>query len=89
MGGQRFTIVVHDRQELLGGRTVPVAFTVFFWDSETGALTATEAYRDVVVDVDGIFLPASRRVVRGDSSGPLRSRARNSQHAVLDVAAAR
>ena len=49
--------------------TLPVAFTVFFWDSETGALTATEAYRDVVVEVDRIFLPASRRVVRGDSSG--------------------
>ena len=41
------------------GRAVPVSFTVFFWDAESGALTATEAYRDEVAEVDGVFLPAS------------------------------
>jgi hypothetical protein len=46
-----------------------VVFSVFYWDAETGALTATEAYRDEVVEVDGVFLPAARRVVRGDSAG--------------------
>ena len=40
------------------GRAVPTSFSVFYWDAETGALTATEAYRDAVVDVDGIFLPS-------------------------------
>lgn len=66
---RRFTIVVHDRQRFDDGRTLPTSFTVFYWDASTAALTATEAYRDDVVEVEGVFLPAARRVVRGDEEG--------------------
>ena len=69
MGGQRFTIVIHDRRAFEDGRTLPTSFSVFFWDAVSGALTATEAYRDEVVDVEGVFLPSLRRVVRGDRDG--------------------
>jgi hypothetical protein len=69
MGDRRFTIVVHERAEMGDGTALPTAFTVFYWDVETGALSASEAYRDTAVDVDGVFLPQSRVVVRGDAEG--------------------
>lgn len=84
MGGQRFTIVVHDRQEVAGGRAVPTSFTVFFWDAESGALQASEAYRDAVVEVGGLFLPAARRVVRADSTGLSVRELALSGHALLE-----
>jgi hypothetical protein len=89
MDGRRFTIVVHDRREMPNARTLPTTFTVFYWDAESGALTATEAYRDEVVEVDGIFLPAVRRVVRGDGTGLSVRELRLTGHAMLDVAVAR
>jgi hypothetical protein len=67
---------------------VPTSFSVFYWDAETGALTATEAYRDAVVDVDGIFLPSSRRVVRGDGDGLSVRELDLAEHALLAVAVA-
>jgi hypothetical protein len=69
MGGQRFTIVIHDRRSFEDGRTLPTSFSVFYWDAGSGALTATEAYHDEVAEIDGIQLPALRRVVRADGSG--------------------
>ena len=69
MGGQRFTIVIHDRRSFEDGCTLPTSFSVFYWDAGSGALTATEVYRDEVAEVDGIQLPALRRVVRADGNG--------------------
>ena len=88
MGGRRFTIVVHERFVVPDGRAVPTSFTVFFWDAETGALTATEAYRD-----DGRRrrrhlppgLPAGR--ARGRSGLSVRE-LELSEHALLGVAVA-
>ena len=88
MGGRRFTMVVHDRFVVPDGRAVPTSFSVFYWDAETGALTATEAYRDAVVDVDGIFLPSSRRVVRGDGDGLSVRELDLAEHSLLAVAVA-
>ena len=89
MAGKRFTIVVHEREAVADGRTVPVSFTVFFWDAESGAITATEAYRDEVAEVDGVFLPAVRRVVRGDDTGLSVRELALSDHALLGLAVAR
>jgi hypothetical protein len=89
MGNRRFTIVVHERSPMPDGRTLPTSFTVFFWDEESGALTATEAYRDEVVEVDGVFLPARRRVVRGDEDGLTVRELELSEHATLGVAVTR
>lgn len=69
MGGQRFTIVIQDRQEFADGRTLPVTFSVVYWDAADGSLRATELYRDEVVEVGGVQLPALRRVVRADAAG--------------------
>ncbi len=69
MGGQRFTIVIQDRQEFADGRTLPVTFSVVYWDAADGSLRATELYRDEVVEVGGVQLPALRRVVRADADG--------------------
>jgi hypothetical protein len=69
MGGRRFTIVVHDRVEAGDGTALPAAFTVYYWDAASGSLSATEAYRDAAVEVEGVFLPESRVIVRGDEHG--------------------
>ena len=86
MGGQRFTIVIHDRQSFEDGRTLPTSFSVFYWDAESGALTATEVYRDEVVDVDGVHLPALRRVVRADADGLAVRELALSEHELLGAA---
>jgi Protein of unknown function (DUF3386) len=67
--GRRFTIVVHERAAMPDGSGLPTAFTVFYWNAESGALAATEAYRDTAVDIGGTFLPQSRTIVRGDDDG--------------------
>ena len=41
---------------------------MFYWDVD-GALEASEAYSDEYVEVDGVFLPAKRRVIRADGDG--------------------
>jgi len=83
MGEHRFTIVVHERREVDGG-AVPTSFTVFYWDRETGALRATEAYADEVVQVGEYFLPASRRIVRGDEHGLSAHELTLTGHALLE-----
>jgi uncharacterized protein DUF3386 len=87
MGGRRFTIVIHDRRSFEDGRTLPTTFSVFYWDAETGALTATEAYRDEVAEVGGIQLPALRRVVRADADGLSVRELALSEHALLGAVA--
>jgi hypothetical protein len=69
MGERRFTIVVHERAEIGDGTALPTSFTVFYWDAASGALAATEAYRDRAVEVGTVFLPKSRVIVRGDADG--------------------
>lgn len=69
LGGRRFTIVVHERAAMPDGSGLPTAFTVFYWNAETGSLAATEAYRDTATDVGGVFLPQSRTIARGDDDG--------------------
>jgi hypothetical protein len=86
LGERRFTIVVHDRAPMPDGTGLPTSFTVFYWDVESGALTSTEAYRDAAVEVDGVFVPASRTVVRGDSDGLSVRSLRLSDHVSLDEA---
>ncbi len=69
LGGRRFTIVVHERMTAPDGAGLPTSFSVFYWDAGSGDLAASEAYRDVPVEVDGILLPASRTIVRAASDG--------------------
>jgi hypothetical protein len=84
MGERRFTIVVHERFETGEGTALPTSFTVFYWDAASGALAATEAYRDSATAVGGVFLPASRVIVRGDSDGLSVRSLQLSDHATVD-----
>jgi Protein of unknown function (DUF3386) len=69
IGDKRFTIVVHERAAMPDGTGLPKSFTVYYWDTDNGELKAAESYRDAAVEIDGVFLPASRLIVRGDSEG--------------------
>jgi hypothetical protein len=68
-GGSRFTIVIQQRAAAGDGRAVSSAFTVCHWDAETGALLRADAYSDTHVELDGILLPARRRVATASGSG--------------------
>jgi hypothetical protein len=82
LGERRFTIVVHERRETGDGTAVPTSFTVFYWAVGGDALTATEAYRDTVVDVEGVLLPRSRVIVREDADGLSVRRLSLREHAI-------
>jgi hypothetical protein len=87
-GGRRFSIVVQERSAVTVGAEVPTAFTVFYWDVDE-ALVASEAYTDRYVDVDGLFLPGSRTIVRADAEGIATRRLVLSDHVLRWVGDAR
>ncbi len=68
-GGSRFTIVIQQRADAGDGRAVSSAFTVCHWDAENGALLRADVYADSHVEVEGLLLPARRRVATASSSG--------------------
>jgi hypothetical protein len=82
-GGSRFTIVVQQRSDAGDGRAVSSAFTVCHWDAESGALLRADAYSDVHVELEGILLPARRRVATASSSGLAVSEIELSEHELL------
>jgi hypothetical protein len=83
LGEARFTIVVQDRTATADGRSIPTAFTVAWWDVASGRLTRADAYTDLYVDVDGVPLPALRRIVRADDDGVHGRELRLSGHRLL------
>jgi hypothetical protein len=87
MGPMRFCIVVHERAPAPERRSVPSTFTVTYWNAATGALSRTDAYRDVYTEVEGVLLPASRRVVTASDDGLVARQLRLSDLRVLAGAA--
>lgn len=69
MGPTRFSINIHEHALTADGRTLPSSFTVAFWDTDQGRLTRTDAYQDRYADIDGVYLPAQRRILRAEDSG--------------------
>lgn len=69
MGPTRFSINIHEHTETADGRTLPQTFTVAFWDAAQGRLTRTDEYVDRYVEVDGVQLPAERRILRVEDGG--------------------
>jgi hypothetical protein len=69
MGPTRFSINIHEHTRTVDGRTLPRSFTVVFWDTEQGRLTRTDVYQDRYVDIDGVYLPSQRRILRAEDSG--------------------
>ena len=69
MGPTRFSINIHEHTETADGRTLPAVFTVAFWDTAQGRLSRTDEYLDRYVEVDGVQLPAERRILRVEDDG--------------------
>lgn len=69
MGKIRFTINLLEHAQMDDGRTVPTAFAVTYWDTADGRLLRADAYTDRYVPVDGVSLPALRRVITATDDG--------------------
>jgi len=82
MGSQRFTIVVHARTAAADGRLLPAEFSVHHWDG-SGRLVRSDGYSDEYVEVEGVPLPARRRVVSAGDLGLERRELRLSDHALV------
>lgn len=69
IGTTSFTITILSHAPTPDGRFLPAEFTVSYWDTGTGRLDRSDAYSDRYLEVDGVQLPASRRVVTAQDSG--------------------
>ncbi len=69
MGKMRFTIDILEHVQVGDGRIVPTNFTVTYWDTNDGRLVRADAYTDRYVSVDGVYLPALRRVITATDDG--------------------
>lgn len=67
MGDSHFTITVLETTPVAGGKFLPRHFTVTYFDAKTGALKRSEAFTDEYKQIDGVWFPASRRVVRAEN----------------------
>ncbi len=84
MGSTRFTITIQGHQTLADGRTLPAAFSVAFWDAEQGRLTRADVYADRYATVNGVELPAARRVATASDDGLTVRELVLSDHRLLD-----
>lgn len=87
MGTTRFSIQIQERTAAADGRLLPAHFTVLLWDLEQERMTGSNIYRDRFVDVDGIQLPAERRVIQGRDEGISVRQFALSEHQVLTTEA--
>ena len=67
MGTDHFTITVLETTPVAGGKFLPRHFTVTYFDAKTGALKRSEAFTDEYKQIDGVWFPASRRLVRAEN----------------------
>jgi hypothetical protein len=82
-GGLRFTIVVQERIATADGRSISRAFSAAYWDEATRGIVRADVFVDDYVVLDGLPLPASRRIARATDAG-LRARTLGlSAHEVL------
>lgn len=63
MGGQRFTITVLETTRTDDGKYLPREFLVTYFDDKTGAIQRSQAFTDTYAQIDGLWLPTSRRVI--------------------------
>jgi hypothetical protein len=84
MGKTRFTIDVQEHVVTRDGRLLPAYFTVAYWDVEQDRLTRADTYADRYTVVEGVFLPAARRVSTADDTGITVRELRLSDHHLLE-----
>lgn len=65
----RLDVIVQDQAAAPDGRWVTSHFVVVMQDGEGGAITSVDAYRDSFVQIDGVLLPARRRVTSASPRG--------------------
>jgi len=67
MGADHFIITVLETTKTPEGKWLPRHFTVTYFDAKTGAIKRTETFTDEYKLVDGVWFPASRRMVRAEN----------------------
>jgi Protein of unknown function (DUF3386) len=67
LGDERFIISVLEEVPAGQGRYLPRHFTVSYFNAKTGELKHTDTYTDEYHQVDGLWFPASERIVRAES----------------------
>lgn len=68
IGDDHFIITVLETTRTPEGKSLPRHFTVTYFDAKTGAIKRSEAFTDEYKLVDGVWFPASRRMVRAENS---------------------
>ncbi|MGH9800343.1 MAG: DUF3386 family protein [Blastocatellia bacterium] len=66
-GTDHFTITVLETTPVANGKFLPRHFTVTYFDAKSGALKRSEAFSDEYKQIDGVWFPVSRRVVRAEN----------------------
>jgi hypothetical protein len=59
----KFTINIEDTMTTRAGKILTTRFTVYYFAPDTGRLTQVESFADDYTEVQGVVLPASRRVI--------------------------
>lgn len=67
MADSHFTITVLETTKTPDGKFLPRHFTVTYFDAKSGTLKRSEAFTDEYKQIDGVWFPASRRVVRAEN----------------------
>lgn len=67
MADSHFVITVLETTKTPDGKFLPRHFTVTYFDAKSGALKRTETFTDEYKQVEGVWFPASRRVVRAEN----------------------
>ncbi|MEW6129642.1 MAG: DUF3386 family protein [Acidobacteriota bacterium] len=67
MAGDKFTITVLETTLTEGGKFLPKHFTVTYFDAKTGQLKRTEMFTDAYANTSGLWVPASRRIIRAEN----------------------
>jgi hypothetical protein len=73
MADDHFVITVLETTPTTNGKFLPRTFVVNYFDAKTGALKRNEAFTDEYQNIDGVWLPALRRIVKA-AEGKLTTR---------------
>lgn len=67
MGGDHFIITVLETTKTPEGKNLPRHFTVTYFDHKSGAVKRAETFTDEYKLINGVWFPASRRMVRAEN----------------------
>ena len=66
MGDERFTITVLETRTIEGGKYLPKHFAVTYFNAKTGEILRSQQFSDTYQKVDGVWIPAQRRIVTAE-----------------------